>query len=976
MISKAEVPTFDGALGCLVSPVMARLATQLANLSGLGASERDVLLAAAQTTLQASLHRKLARLLVLELNGARLLNKLDGEGAEERWRHFLDISATPEFWAELTEPYPGLDAKLARILDNGSAAVLEFAERWASCRDDLAAFCGAAPGALKSIAFGSGDTHCGGRTVALIQAENCRLVYKPRPLAPERLLRDFLRALEARAGVALFAGVPRVLDCGGYGWAEFVAHRHADGADELRRFYRGIGQWLAIMRLLGGTDLHAENLIASGAVPFVVDCETLFSPKRPAPPSGLGGATDKAARLVAGTVLATGLLPCRNQGPGWRGADVSGAGGLAGQQPDIAVPDLVGAGTDVARIGLKTVKAEAAQNQPSSEPTLAEHWPDVLNGFDQVSTALRALDAQGGLEELLAPFGDCTVRIVVRSTASYAELMRMLWHPVSLHGAEKAREHCHRLLSAQAERSGTAPRDPAIIDTEIDALIAGDIPYFATVARDSSLIGPSGAAWLAPGNLVRDAVENWRHADLDTERNYVRAAIVNAYVADGWKPPPVSFRPAQDREGDLDRRRREQAAQIVRTLVATAITGDDGTATWMAPMLTPNGWAVQPLGPDLYTGLSGIAVLTGAYLRELAAGRADAVDGVQDLHARLLRSLAMVEDTRERSRRKGLKLRPLPPGSYVGLGSQIWARLLLAQWNLDEGDGRARAVRLAEEMPAAIAADEIQDVLSGRSGAIVPLLALARATGDGRFVEIARSAGDLLCATAKRDARGAFWTHPQWPAGVGGYSHGVTGIGWALLKLADATGDARYRDVAAEAFAFEDSLYDPARGQWRDLRQPGLDGVADAWCHGSIGIGLARLDLDPGLETAAARDAVARAAAAAWRDGFGWNHCACHGDLGAWEMVDRALAKGVGPAGLTRERLLACVLTSIEDEGPACGVLSGTAVPGLLPGLGGIAYQLLRAGSGAALPSIMTLPESFAAAERAARQPRFLASLS
>ena len=38
-------------------------------------------------------------------------------------------------------------------------------------------------------------------------------------------------------------------------------------------------EMLSLMRLLSGSDLHAENLIAHGPHPVVVDCETLFTPK-------------------------------------------------------------------------------------------------------------------------------------------------------------------------------------------------------------------------------------------------------------------------------------------------------------------------------------------------------------------------------------------------------------------------------------------------------------------------------------------------------------------------------------------------------------------------------------------------------------------------------------------------------------------------------------------------------------------------
>jgi lantibiotic modifying enzyme len=88
--------------------------------------------------------------------------------------------------------------------------------------------------------------------------------------------------------------------------------------------------------------------------------------------------------------------------------------------------------------------------------------------------------------------------------------------------------------------------------------------------------------------------------------------------------------------------------------------------------------------------------------------------------------------------------------------------------------------------------------------------------------------------------------------------------------------------------------------------------------------------------------------------GMGWNHCACHGDLGAWELLHHAIAAGEGPGKLDASSLLDLILTSLEQHGPSCGIAGNACVPGLLPGVGGVAYQLLRAHPEADLPSVLT----------------------
>src|SRR5262249_10065115 len=459
--------------------------------------------------------------------------------------------------------------------------------------------------------------------------------------------------------------------------------------------------------------------------------------------------------------------------------------------------------------------------------------------------------------------------------------------------------------------------------------------------------------WLSDRQLVEAVLEDWRSADFALERRVIQSSLVSAYINDGWKSHGTSVLRTHGRGGDVEARRLRQRAQLVQSIATNAIHADDGSVAWIAPVFTVTGWSVQPLQQDLYNGTSGLTLLLGAYLRETAAGRADAIDELDRLFAAAPHTLHFAQGQWDGLGHEGLKVRPLPPGAYVGLGSQIWTYLVLAHWGLDGGDGLERARKLADQVPAASAVDYVHDLLSGSAGAIAPLLALAAKTGDEGYVRIASQLGDLLHERATHRNGQAYWHRSDSPQGMGGFAHGATGIGWALTRLARATGSARYEQLAQEAFAFEDALFDEQEQNWRDLRLMEGAKTAAAWCHGSVGIGLAHLNLDPTLTHASTRKYLHRAAAATWRLGMGWNHCACHGDLGAWELLDHAIAAGEAPKELTASYLLDVILTSLEQDGPSCGMGRDAFAPGLLPGVGGVAYQLLRAHPENDLPSIL-----------------------
>ena len=98
---------------------------------------------------------------------------------------------------------------------------------------------------------------------------------------------------------------------------------------------------------------------------------------------------------------------------------------------------------------------------------------------------------------------------------------------------------------------------------------------------------------------------------------------------------------------------------------------------------------------------------------------------------------------------------------------------------------------------------------------------------------------------------------PAWPnpalgkQPLAGFSHGVAGIAYALLELAVATGDERYRTAALAALDYERALFDAVHQNWPDLRETqtlktetnSAQGsvFVTAWCHGAPGIGLSRL---------------------------------------------------------------------------------------------------------------------------------------
>jgi len=90
--------------------------------------------------------------------------------------------------------------------------------------------------------------------------------------------------------------------------------------------------------------------------------------------------------------------------------------------------------------------------------------------------------------------------------------------------------------------------------------------------------------------------------------------------------------------------------------------------------------------------------------------------------------------------------------------------------------------------------------------------------------------------------------------------------------------------------------------------------------------------------------------------GFGWNHSLGYGDFGSLEFLTRG-AILLEDKGVTEEadRMAATILDDIEEHRWRCGTPLHVETPGLLSGLAGIGYGLLRTARPDDVPSVLAL---------------------
>ncbi|HEX2222968.1 MAG TPA: type 2 lanthipeptide synthetase LanM family protein [Thermoanaerobaculia bacterium] len=905
--------------------------------------------------LPAALLHLLSRTLVLELQLARQQGQLAGETPEERFRSFVERLRDPAVAAGILGQYPVLARALVTLLDRWVAVRLELMERLAADWESLRALFspGADPGALVEVKTGLGDPHRGNRSVTLFRFESgLRLIYKPKSLAVEKAFQELLDWTATRSFAPAFRTL-RLLDRGEYGWIEFIEAAPCPDEEAVRRFYRRQGGYLALLWLLEATDFHWENLIAAGEHPVLVDLEALFQPRM----GDLGkapGEVDEArvGRVLQRTVLNTGLLPSRTwNDDGGGGVDLSGLAGTGGQAaPPVLRPEQ--GGTDEMRFSLQPIAIPAADNLPTlgdGPVTVAPYLDEVVAGF----TRMAALFLEHR-EEMASPggplhaFSDAEVRIIVRPTRNYALLHFESLHPFTLGDALDRDRLFDRLWLAAPE----APFLERLIPAERRDLLRGDIPMFTTRAGSRDVWSADGERFtdLQPDTGLERVLRRLHGLD-EAEIGRQSWIVHNSLATLDLRDRGRSDRGLRD-AGAPSREELLAAAKAVGDRLEEIAIRGPRDAHWFSPTSAGSGgggWVLQPARLDLHLGATGIALFL-AWLGELTG---------ESRYTGLARAaMVAVRELLPHGRQLFSNM-----GAFSGWGGMVWTLTHLGVLWGDEELLR-EAERIAhEEIPPLIAGDDIHDLIGGASGCLISLLTLHEVRPSDRLVASAIQCGESLVASAQAMERGLGWhLKIAGPIPLAGLSHGVAGIAWSLLRLAALTGDSRFRDTALGGLEYERSLYRPDERNWPDLRADSLRAGAGepqsmwAWCHGAPGVGLGRLAALPYLDDATVRGEIEAAVESTIEKGFGTNHSLCHGDLGNLEVVTLAAERLRRPDwSETAGRLAGGILASIRERGWRFGLPGRTEPPGMMVGLAGIGYGLLRLADPERVPSVLIL---------------------
>ncbi len=913
----------------------------------------------------------LSRTMILELNVARLEGKLAGETPEERFKSFLTHIRNSEVAFAILQEYPILARHLLIRIEQWVRFSLEFLNHlcadWEMIKSVFSPH--GHPGVISSIQGGAGDTHRDGRSVMIVKfSSGFQIVYKPHSLAIDVHFNELLSWLNKRGDHPPLRTL-RVLDRGTHGWVEFIERNSCQSEDEVHRFYERQGAYLALFYALEATDFHFENLLAAGEHPIPVDLESLFHPREP---EGENKQSDTLAfKAIGHSVLRVGLLPQLIWGNAdYEGIDLSGLGAPGGQLTPDRLPQIEGGFTDEMRIIRKRLEMPPGRNRPAlngAEVNALDYAEDIYTGFQKMYRLLMYnTDDLVSKEGFLARFVDDEIRMIPRATRLYSILLNESFHPDFLRDALERDQLFDRLWLEIENRSVVAK----LIPSEFQDLHRSEVPFFSTRPGSKDIYSSSGERvadfYEKTGfDLVEDRLLNLREDDLNKQLWYIKASLATLAmsivsgspanlpkkIAGAQKPTHLFAEPSVIPSPEQLSGLLLAGASVVGDRLESLALCGEGDASWLGLSVVGEGrWFLSPMGFDLYSGLPGVSLFL-AYLGWVTG---------EEKYAVLVKAALTTMRRQIEPRKKMISAL----GAFDGWGGVIYTLThLSALWH--EPDLLNEADEYVDLIPDFVKHDETLDIIGGSAGCIGCLIAFNRVSPSGKAINAAVQCGDHLIARSKPMKQGIGWPSKmaRENEALSGFSHGTAGIAWALLELAAVTGEERFRKAALEAMAYERSLFSAEKGNWPDLRideknPPPIDSPPSfmwTWCHGAPGIGLARLSSLRHLDGPEIRNEINLALKSNLENGFGKSHSLCHGDLGNIETLLYA-SETFDPVWRREvNKKAAAILDSIEQNGWQCGVPLGTETPGLMVGLAGIGYELLRLAEPRKVPSVLIL---------------------
>lgn len=908
---------------------------------------KEDVIASILNTIHFNLANISVKTLIQELHVAKLSNELQGKTSQDRFNYFIENTLTDI--SEILLAYP----VLARLLTEKTNLIIdvhiEAIERFFKDKNAIEKLIFKDFSKLKSLKSGLGDSHKNGRSVMILTfTSGEKIVYKPRSLSIDLSFQSILKWANTKGFKHQF-NLLKVIDKDDYGWQEFIEHYECHSINEIPQFYYRQGGYIALLYILQATDFHLENIIACGEYPMLIDLESLFQ-------NQLTGYEDPSAITRAmedlnDSIFRTSMLPIVYT-PDSTFPELSGLGGQGNQILPQKSYVLEGIGTDEMCFVKRDIIFEEKINRPkfNGKYLNAEQYSKhIAQGFENLYKIFmnhkEDLTSNNGL---LYQFKENSIRVIPRATQTYSTFIDIGHHPKYLqNGIERV-----RLFEYFWQITSNFSIYKKITHCECKDLLIDDVPYFTSKVNSTSI-------WDSKGNEIKnfyerdifqkvlEKIENLTDEDLEKQLKYIRMSLVTL-VDQTWNLNINNLIKNKENRIEPDYIANKEhflneAIKIGEHLHKCAFIGDNKLdATWIGIGADiEDKLTMAPLDVGLYDGVLGISLFMAHLANETG----------NDKFKKLAKSSLETAYKLLAKDKSHLSI-----SAFHGYGSVSYVLAHLAKlW--DDDLLLEKSLSHLSIIESMIEHDQVFDLMGGSAGTLIVCLQIYKLTHNQQALEIAMKCGYHLTSNYKEMPKGVGWIFNRSLTPLAGMSHGISGIAWALLELAKITKNDVFYNTAIRGLEYEQTLFIPTEGNWKDLRNNALNNEYNTvnWCHGAAGIGLSRYMIYQLYKNENILKDIKTAVNTTVHRGFGDNHSLCHGDLGNLELL--LITSDLSEMNYLKDtayQLGTQILKNVQTSGWLTGIPQKVETPGLMMGISGIGYGFLRLAN-PEVPSILTL---------------------
>lgn len=402
--------------------------------------------------------------------------------------------------ASLYAELPQLEAGCEVVLRNCTDALAELLERLLVQRAELSGrLLGGKPiTRLLGVSGCGGDPHRHGRIVLRVATDVGAFFYKPHDCSLDALFEELAESLFQDSVRAA-----RIVPGAGYAFVEELAPVALAGEDELAAYWRALGRATALFHALGSRDMTYDNLMCCGAVPGVLDLET----------------------LLTGEMALAGDMDLRPNLP-----EDAPEGDLGMSAICTAIPPLKVGAQWVSPLLVDNRAGTCLPRVDGAARTVAGFEDEFVVGF--VEGYQRLLAHASEVRALLERHGSATCRQILLNTQAYTQAVGRVFSPGALADEQQRAAVLRELSSGYCAFAG--PVGGAVAPHDAAALAEADIPYYCSrmdgrelFANDADGSGASLGQLLARSALevAQARLANLGEDDLRYELALIRSCL-------------------------------------------------------------------------------------------------------------------------------------------------------------------------------------------------------------------------------------------------------------------------------------------------------------------------------------------------------------------------------------------------------------------------------------------------------------------